>query len=53
MDTDLIYLFYTLVLASMTALIWIFIRQGKDKNEPQNGFSHVNHHQTVEDNGDE
>jgi hypothetical protein len=53
MDTDLIYLFYTLVLASMTALIWIFIRQGKDNNEPQNGFSHVNHHHPVEDNGDE
>jgi hypothetical protein len=53
MDTDLIYLFYTLVLASMTALIWIFIRQGKDANEPQNGYSHVKHNHTIEDNGDE
>ena len=53
MDTNLIYLFYSLVLASLTALIWIFIRQGKDANEPQNGYSHVKHNHTVEENGDE
>jgi hypothetical protein len=53
MDTNLIYLFYTLVLASLTALIWIFIRQGKHTNDPHNGFRQVKHHQPVEENGDE
>lgn len=57
MDTNLIYIFYILVLASLTALIWIFIRQGRDANDPQNGRGNGKrdelYHQPVEENGEE
>jgi hypothetical protein len=57
MDTNLIYIFYILVLASLTALIWFFIRQGRDANNPHNGMGNGKrdelHHQPVEENGEE
>lgn len=57
MDTNLIYLFYLLVLLALTGLIWVFIRQGRDADKPQNGmgngkFNELNH-QPVKENGEE
>lgn len=57
MDTNLIYMFYTLVLALLAVLIWVFIRLGNDANDPHNGGRYRGldelNHQPVEENGDE
>ena len=57
MDTNMIYLFYTLVLALLAVLIWFFIRQGSHGNDQHNGGGHRGldefNHLPVEENGDE
>lgn len=59
----MIYLFYLVVIALLTLLIWVFIRQGGDQDDPRhkmkNGHSLNGHpdwrynHQEIDDNEDE
>ncbi len=63
MDNYMIYLFYLVVIALLTLLIWVFIRQGGDPHDPhqrmRNGHNLNGHpdlsynHREIEDNGDE
>jgi hypothetical protein len=64
MDNYLIYLIYLLVLTFLTLLIWVFIRQGGNQDDPhqgrRNGHNLNGHpeswgynHQEIEENEDE
>lgn len=53
MDTNSVYLFYSLVLVSLIALIWVFIRLGKEANHLGNGVTQGKRQQRVEENGEE
>jgi hypothetical protein len=64
MDNYLIYLIYLLVLTFLTLLIWVFIRQGGDQDDPHQGMRKGNNlnghpkslrynHQEIEENEDE
>lgn len=64
MDNYLIYPIYLLVLALLTLLIWVFIRQGGNQDDPhqgmRNGHNSNGHpeswrynHQEIEENEDE
>ena len=64
MDNYLIYLFYLMVLAHIALLIWVFIRQGEDQDDPHQGMRNGHNlnghpeswrynHQEIEENEDE
>ena len=63
MDNYLIYLFYLIVLALIALLIWVFIRQGGDPDDPHQGMKNGHklnghpewryNHQEIEENEDE